>query len=198
MLLGHIVVPVSSESTSGTSASATTGTERSLQSMAELGQCSGPSRIRGLTLAPDTDPLEKIKQLEEQISVSLLLSCILLGWLMASGLAHLKTRLYEQDMASSSVSPHQPSNMLYTDTTMSPPSTSSRALSDVGGISLPRASLSLMTPNESPELRFRSQSRTPENLLNNLTNRAPPQDPFMDLLFLGWNSDLPDPATLNH
>ncbi|KAF5377434.1 hypothetical protein D9615_005321 [Tricholomella constricta] len=135
--------------------------------------------VEGLTLAPDTDPLEKIKQLEEQIS-------------------HLKTRLYEQEMVSRSISPNQlPSNPLFT-SSVSPPSISSR-LSDIGGISLPHASLSMMNlvAPESPESRFRSQSRTPENTL---ANKQPGTaiDPLMDLLFLGWNSDLPDPAALNH
>jgi hypothetical protein len=55
--------------------------------------------------------------------------------------------------------------------------------------------MNLVTAN-SPEARFRSQSGSPELYTLNSNKNCP--DPFMDLLFLGWNSDLPDPATLNH
>lgn len=51
-------------------------------------------------------------------------------------------------------------------------------------------------PTDNTESRFRSQSGSPE--LYTLNSNKPSPDPFMDLLFLGWNSDLPDPATLNH
>lgn len=49
-----------------------------------------------------------------------------------------------------------------------------------------------ITP-EGPETRFRSTSGTPD-LQSSLT----PSDLFMDLLFSGWDPDLPDPDTLNH
>ncbi|KAF8168009.1 hypothetical protein B0H34DRAFT_814905 [Crassisporium funariophilum] len=135
--------------------------------------------VEGLTLAPDTDPVEKIKDLEDQIS-------------------QLKSRLFEQQMASGS-SPTQGNSIAQ----RSPPqaSTSSsgnRQGSDAGGIALPHASLALMNliaPDDSPETRFRSSSGSPE--LQNVSVKSNP-DPFMDLLFSGWNPDLPDPATLDH
>jgi hypothetical protein len=53
--------------------------------------------------------------------------------------------------------------------------------------------MNLTTPNAS---EARRQSGSPE--LYALTSSKPSPDPFLDLLFLGWNSDLPDPGTLNH
>lgn len=52
--------------------------------------------------------------------------------------------------------------------------------------------MNLATP-ETPETR--GQSGSPELYA---LNSKPSPDPFLDLLFLGWNSDLPDPSTLNH
>lgn len=129
--------------------------------------------VEGLTLAPDTDPLEKIKQLEDQIS-------------------QLKSRLYEQG-ASRSMSPHHNSS-----STNAPVGSTSISRPDRGGISLPQAPLSMMNliaPETSDATRFRSPSGSPQ--LSN-ANKDASSDPFMDLLFSGWNPDLPDPATLNH
>ncbi|KAK7058889.1 hypothetical protein VNI00_001513 [Paramarasmius palmivorus] len=125
--------------------------------------------VEGLTLAPDTDPVEKIKQLEEQIST-------------------LKNKLFEVQAASASRSgtPSQSTSILPA------PST------EIGGISLPHASLSMtnsLSPSNS-DIQFRSESGSPE--LRTATSTKSGADPFMDLLFLGWNPDLPDPATLNH
>ncbi|GAW07985.1 hypothetical protein LENED_010018 [Lentinula edodes] len=111
--------------------------------------------VEGLTLAPETDPLEKIRQLEEQIS-------------------SLKSKLYEKDANARSTSPTQPS------TTASVPSQSPSPK----GISLPHAALSIADPS------YRAESSSPDIGANG--------DPFMELLFIGWNPDLPDPATLNH
>lgn len=54
--------------------------------------------------------------------------------------------------------------------------------------------LSFLTP--SPEMRFQSASLSPE--LSNTNALMIETDPFLGLLFSGWNTDLPDPATLNH
>lgn len=74
----------------------------------------------------------------------------------------------------------------------------SRTASDMGGISLPRASLSMMSlASENNEARFRSESDSPK-LHSGHSKTASGGDPFMELLFSGWNPDLPDPSTLNH
>ncbi|KAJ7631002.1 hypothetical protein FB45DRAFT_793800 [Roridomyces roridus] len=115
--------------------------------------------VDGLTLAPDTDPVEKIRQLELQI-------------------AQLKSKLHDKQSNSRSSSPNRPG-------------------SADGGISLPHASLAMMNliAPEASEARFRSESDSPD--LRTIASQGSP-DPLMDLLFLGWNPDLPDPNTLNH
>ncbi len=67
--------------------------------------------------------------------------------------------------------------------------------SDSGGIALPQLNLINIITSESPETRFRSASGSP--VMQDVSGRSS-SDPFMDLLFSGWNPDLPDPATLNH
>jgi hypothetical protein len=65
------------------------------------------------------------------------------------------------------------------------------------GISLPQASLDVMNMNllsESPGPRYRSGSDSPQ--IPGLSSKG--SDLFMDLLFSGWNPDLPDPVLLHH
>ncbi|KAH8835153.1 hypothetical protein DL96DRAFT_1573060 [Flagelloscypha sp. PMI_526] len=123
--------------------------------------------VEGLTLAPDIVPLDKIRQLEEEN-------------------AALKSRLYDMQLQVPRMpSPGQRMN------------SASPNNSESGGISLPRASLSVMnmispTQDSPPESRLRNGSTSPE--LHSANNT----DPFMDLLFSGWDPDLPDPATMSH
>ncbi|KAJ6503448.1 hypothetical protein C8R47DRAFT_1106227 [Mycena vitilis] len=116
--------------------------------------------VDGLTLAPDTDPVDKIRQLEVQI-------------------AQLKNKLHERQTTSRSSSPNLGNG------------------SDAGGISLPHASLAMMNliSPDAADSQFRSESGSPD--LRTIASHSSP-DPLMDLLFLGWNPDLPDPTTLNH
>ncbi|KAF9452684.1 hypothetical protein P691DRAFT_803806 [Macrolepiota fuliginosa MF-IS2] len=137
--------------------------------------------VEGLTLAPDTDPVEKIRQLEDEVS-------------------RLKNQLFDKEQAlSRSITPNQHQTSL---STLSPTSQTSaaptltRPTSGASGISLPQASITMMnliTP-DSPQQPIRSGSESPELT----TAPQPGSDPFMDLLFSGWNPDLPDPNTLNH
>lgn len=103
--------------------------------------------------------------------------------------AQLKSKLYEKQAESRSPRP----------TRVTPTATaeSLSRQSDAGGITLPHASLALMNliAPDSPGTRFRSASGSPE--LQDISAKSN-SDPFMDLLFSGWNPDLPDPATLNH
>lgn len=82
---------------------------------------------------------------------------------------------------------------------MTPPvattSLHSRQESESGRIAIPRLTLLSIIAPDSPETRFRSTSGSPG--LQDVSGRSS-SDPFMDLLFSGWNPDLPDPATLNH
>ena len=106
-----------------------------------------------------------------------------------SVLAQLKSRLNDKQAGSSSQ--HSTQVMPHT-VTVAPNSRQSHHR----GISLPHASLSLMNliVPDSPRT-LRSGSGSPE--LQDFSGKSD-SDPFMDLLFSGWNPDLPDPATLNH
>ncbi|KAF5355639.1 hypothetical protein D9756_003845 [Leucocoprinus leucothites] len=138
--------------------------------------------VEGLTLAPETDPLEKIRHLEDEVS-------------------RLKNQLFEKEQAlSRSITPNQHQANLGklspTSQTSPGPSSLTRPTSSASGISLPQASITMMnliTP-DSPQQQVRSDSGSPD------LSTAPKSgsDPFMDLLFSGWNPDLPDPNTLNH
>ncbi|PFH54563.1 hypothetical protein AMATHDRAFT_134575 [Amanita thiersii Skay4041] len=108
--------------------------------------------VEGLTLAPDTDPVERIKQLEEQIS-------------QHSKKQLTTTVLRTYDDGSSEISP----------------------------ISLPQVSLSV-AESLPPELR----EETFSTRLKNPDLQTSGSAPVSDLLFSGWNPDLPDPATLDH
>jgi hypothetical protein len=112
-------------------------------------------------------------------------------------IARLKGKLYEQQEATSrSVSPgrHPPHNHGY----LRPSSAASssgicRRTPDISA-SVDRASLERFIP-DSPELRFRGTTDSPE------LRAVSPKDssePFMTLLFSGWNQDLPDPPVLDH
>jgi hypothetical protein len=98
-------------------------------------------------------------------------------------LAQLKNKLQERQPTSRSSSPNRPSSV--------------GNGSDSGGISLPHASLAMMNliSPEASDTQFRSESGSPD--LRTIASQGSP-DPLMDLLFLGWNPDLPDPTTLNH
>ncbi|KAF9499743.1 hypothetical protein BDN71DRAFT_1441313 [Pleurotus eryngii] len=125
--------------------------------------------VEGLTLAPDTNPVEKIKELEEQIT-------------------QLKERLLAQER---SVSPQRHPS-LHSQLSGNKPTLES------GGITLPHASLneSMITMmDDSPPSGLRSHNGSPDN---NCPTPKSGSVPFMDLLFSGWNPDLPEPAVLNH
>jgi hypothetical protein len=102
--------------------------------------------------------------------------------------AHLKSRLHDQQFNSRSISPSHP----LTTSFLNPDATSSQH----SDISVPRASMSMMSLTTPEASEARHQSGSPE--LYALNSNKPSPDPFLDLLFLGWNSDLPDPSTLNH
>jgi hypothetical protein len=103
--------------------------------------------------------------------------------------ARLKILLYENHIGSSSP---QSSHMTPPTTTAS---LHTRQTSETGGIALPQLTLLNIIAPDSPETRFRSKSGSPDVQTAGGKSNS---DPFMDLLFSGWNPDLPEPATLNH
>ena len=110
--------------------------------------------------------------------------------------AQLKGKLYEQhDATSRSVSPgrHPSHNHTY----LRPSSAASSGVgqtTDVSG-SMGCVSLERLVASESPELRFRGSTHSPEL---HIVSPKDSSDPFMTLLFSGWNPDLPDPPVLDH
>lgn len=141
--------------------------------------------VEGLRLAPNTDPTEKIKELEDQIGASATFSSTHIILLCIS--AQLRERLEKQGGSSS---PHSQFSHV------SPAAATSPHTTENGGISLPTVRLLNIIPPDSPDTRFRSPTTSPE-IVHNTGDKANSKA-FMDLLFSGWNPDLPDPATLNH
>jgi hypothetical protein len=154
--------------------------------------------VEGLPLAPDTDPLEKIKQLENEI-------CAAPYYILPKNTdlltifkpAHLKSRLYDQQGLPGSVSPNRPHSNTSNASLRDPLTHSPSAQPDVASISLPHAALSMPNVADAHTVSLRDQYGNSESHALN-SSPGPGLDNFMDLLFLGWNPDLPDPATLNH
>jgi hypothetical protein len=115
---------------------------------------------------------------------------------MISLAAHLKSRLHEQQLDSRSISPSHPSVTSFLHANATHSASSLRQHSEKLGMTVPRASLSMMNLTTPDSSEARGQSGSPE--LYTLSGNKPSPDPFLDLLFSGWNSDLPDPGTLNH
>ncbi|KAH9950496.1 hypothetical protein B0H21DRAFT_537444 [Amylocystis lapponica] len=136
--------------------------------------------VEGLPISPDVDPVERIHLLEEQIS-------------------SLKSQLREsRSLVSHSSSP--PRHLLHR-SRHSLTSSNARTPDDSppgGGIGLPNASLDMVNSlsSGSPESQFRgsSGSGSPD------TQRpgSGHSNPWQDLLYSGWDPDLPDPEPLNH
>ncbi|KII93558.1 hypothetical protein PLICRDRAFT_171296 [Plicaturopsis crispa FD-325 SS-3] len=136
--------------------------------------------VEGLSLAPDTDPLEKIRLLEEEVS-------------------ELKSRLYHNASGSRSISPNRNSQLRNSNLRAGSSSSAGRHTSPqahtlAGDISLPQASLNvgnLMIPSKTPEPRLPTHSPDLHT-----TNDPKAHDHFFEMLFSGWNTDLPDPSEL--
>lgn len=135
--------------------------------------------VEGLTLAPDTDPLEKIKELEDQICELQFVRYLLTFTLY---IASLKSQLYSRPTIST---PPQPS------TSIAPSGNES-----IATMTMPTTLVNVISAHNSPETRFQSTSQSPE--LHTIHVKTIESDPFLDVLFLGWNPDLPDPVSLNH
>lgn len=61
-------------------------------------------------------------------------------------------------------------------------------------MNLIRTSIDQYLP-DSPESRLRGDTHSPEI---SATSPKESTEPFMNMLFSGWNPDLPDPAVLDH
>ncbi|KIL70738.1 hypothetical protein M378DRAFT_155674 [Amanita muscaria Koide BX008] len=131
--------------------------------------------VEGLTLAPDTDPVERIRDLEEEIS-------------------RLKQKLYErQNTRSLSPAAGLGRRNSAQSQTATPPASSPGHSTELSTTALPRVSLGpidVVGP-ESRGVNFDSVSGSPD--IQSGSNAQ-----LSQLLFSGWEPDLPDPNTLEH
>ncbi|KAL1951612.1 hypothetical protein VTO73DRAFT_761 [Trametes versicolor] len=138
--------------------------------------------VEGLPIAPNVEPSERIHMLEEQIS-------------------QLKSQLNEQrHYDSRSASPRRAHISHHGGHRMASGSSSGQTPEhspNGGGIILPHASLDAvhhLSPDSTGSLA-RNSTSSPE--LRHGNQHVVP-DPLMDMLFAGWDPDLPDPDTLDH
>ena len=61
---------------------------------------------------------------------------------------------------------------------------------------LPRASLNLSMESSDPARLSNSDELVAYDMSQTAGQQSAKPDPFMDLLFLGWNPDLPEPVVL--
>ena len=110
---------------------------------------------------------------------------------------HLKSRLYEnQEALPCTSSPSRPPASTY----MSDLVAQSRCITqpEDAMVSLLPVSMSMANNTSSHAMTgLRHQYGISESYAPNCPS-GPNLESFMDLLFLGWNPDLPDPAVMNH
>ncbi|KAI0361192.1 hypothetical protein OH77DRAFT_1585344 [Trametes cingulata] len=137
--------------------------------------------VEGLPIAPNIDPSERIRMLEEQISqLKSQLNDTRHYDSRSTSPRHAHLNQNGHRFASGSSNGHTPDS--------SP---------NGGGIVLPHASLDAvhqLSPDSSGSLP-RGSTSSPELRQG---NHQPMPDPLMDMLFAGWDPDLPDPDTLDH
>ncbi|TRM66190.1 hypothetical protein BD626DRAFT_486984 [Schizophyllum amplum] len=146
--------------------------------------------VDGLTPAPDIDPYERIRELEEQI-------------------AHLRQQLPEQSdpgftnpSASEKTSPLSSDSPEYNGCTA--PASGGTLLSgnayEAGPSTLSTNTPMTAAPSSASPQEDDSHAVSPRsgNVIAAAKQDSPGADPFMELLFSGWNPDLPDRNTLNH
>ncbi|EGO27168.1 hypothetical protein SERLADRAFT_366694 [Serpula lacrymans var. lacrymans S7.9] len=138
--------------------------------------------VEGLTLTPDTDPMEKIRLLEEEVF-------------------QLKSKLQERTIASRSTSPqhlstqHRTYNQSLHSSNYSLSPAGSQLSDPVHSSASPDIYVGRVSSAECPEVGYRNEKNSPEVLGIGSKSNA---DSFMDLLFSGWNPDLPEPHVLDH
>lgn len=151
--------------------------------------------VEGLPIAPDVDPAEKIRMLEEQICKSTTLTChrcITYTDLLA---ANLKSQLNEnRTFNARSESPTRYFHNRVRSALSNSPGKSPVSSPNGNGIVLPQASLDMGTRHfstNSPESQYRGSTGSPEL-------RQPAGATGMEILYSGWDPDLPSPDVLNH
>lgn len=137
--------------------------------------------VDGLALAPDTDPIEKIRMLEEEVCTYMSFCKADINALTMHS-AKLKIQLQEQ---SNIVSPSH-HNQAYHRPSSAPSSAGSGQASAIGS----KPSLHSIKNVWS----LRQDSSTPEQPVVDRGSA----DSVLELMYSGWNPDLPEPQILDH
>ncbi|KAH7911949.1 hypothetical protein BJ138DRAFT_1062114 [Hygrophoropsis aurantiaca] len=136
--------------------------------------------VDGLNLAPDIDPLEKIRLLEEEVS-------------------KLKTRLQEQNVIISSPHLTQPlrhhPQALLRPTSASSSGSGSQSSGSLSNQLSQHAGKSPLNPSRPSESHCPKHDEHAE--LTDIGNRCS-TDAILSLIYSGWNPDLPEPHILEH
>lgn len=145
----------------------------------------------GLNLASDTDPVEKIRLLEEEVCEPVLaFPCTVFD----AGSAKLKAQLQEQSLSGPSSGPstsHQHSYGLFRPESTHSSSASGSQLSATTGHHPLHHNIG--NPSSLAHLHFLQGS-----LGTNNTAHRYPTDDDLELIHTGWNTDLPEPHVLDH
>ncbi|SRR6266852_3304212 len=152
--------------------------------------------VEGLPLAADADPIDKIRELEEQVCVSIYYwPCSTVHFHLATLTRRLKSQRGSLS-PSRSVSPnhlrppihHINHSPLSATITLSPEF-------EPSGIATPNAwADGPLDPNAVPSSKMTTQMGSP----GVVSPRPPHSDALSGLIHSGWNPDLPEPAVLDH
>ncbi|KAI0271381.1 hypothetical protein BC834DRAFT_922196 [Gloeopeniophorella convolvens] len=156
--------------------------------------------VDGLPLAPEIDPLDKIKELEEQVGTSVARSR---RWSPLTPPSALLKRKLKSQRDSASPSPsqspnhlHPPSNHRRTHSASTSTAGFSPELEPCTAVSHPNGPLSQAVLNSSAMSSERlMHSESPEM---HPSQPGLPTNPLSGLIYSGWNPDLPEPADLDH
>lgn len=151
--------------------------------------------VEGLPLAADADPIEKIRELEEQVGAWL---CVCQCSTNVTSILAILTRRLKSQRGSVSPSRSQSPNHLR------PPSRHHFNRSPSSGpmsLSPEFEPCGVAAPNPWPETSLDpnalpSSKTVPSGMVP--SKRANNSDSFSGLIYSGWNPDLPEPAVLEH
>lgn len=160
--------------------------------------------VEGLPIASNIDPSERIRLLEDQICALLFDRYLSVARLSDFSVypAQLKSQLNEQrNFGSRSASPSRHAHVRnHFASGSSHGGQSDSGSPTAGGIVLPHASLDVLQ-DLSPRSNGshpRGSTGSPELRQGTQQHSQVVPEPFMDVLFSGWDPDLPDPDTLDH
>jgi len=150
--------------------------------------------VEGLPLSADADPIDRIRELEEQVGVSIYYCPCSTAH---SRVAILTRKLKSQRSPSRSVSPNhlRPPSHHINHSPLSATITLSPGFEPSGIATTPNAWADVpLDPNAVPSSKSAIQMGSP----GVASPRPPHSDTLSGLIHSGWNPDLPEPAVLDH